>query len=224
MPVEVIRGDRVSLIETDERHDYQLDGKPIPGCTSILQRCGYVDLSMVPAAVLKAKSEFGTKVHEYTRFYDEDDLDLAYLIDFPEYSRRVEGWAQFREDWEFIPERDWSEQPIAIVVNGMSFGVKPDCFGVGRFGACGTSLLSTVEKKTTYDIERSAELQTAAQALAIKSPECPIPGRIVCQLLDEKDRNGKYYRIHRCENRRDESLWLACLAIDIDKRNSKIIK
>lgn len=224
MPIEVIRGDRVKLIETEDRHDYQLDGKPIPGCTSILQRCGYVDLSMVPTSVLKAKAEFGVKVHEYTLFYDEDDLDMNDLIDFPEYGRRVEGWAQFREDWEFTPDPIWSEKPIVIVVSGMSFGVKPDRFGVGRFGQGGTSLRSTVEIKTTYDIERSAELQTAAQALAIKSPECPLPGRIVCQLLDEKDRNGKYYKIHRCENRRDESLWLACLAIDIDKRNSKIIK
>lgn len=224
MAIEVIVGDRVQLIETETRHDYLLDNSPIPGCTSILQRAGYVDLSMVPAAVLKAKSEFGTKIHEYTHFYDEDDLDMNDLIDFPEYSRRVEGWAQFREDWDFTPDPKWSEKPLAVVVNGMPFGVKPDCFGVGRFGVGGTSLLSTVEKKTTVEIERSAELQTAAQALALKSPEVPIPGRIVCQLLDEKDRNGKYYRIHRCENRRDESLFLACLAIDIDKRNSKIIK
>jgi hypothetical protein len=224
VPIEVIRGHRVKLIETDNRHDYLLDGSPIPGCTSILQRSGYSDYSGIPQATLTAKAEFGSKIHELTHFYDDNDLDMNDLIDFPAYSRRVEGWAQFREDWEFTPDPTWSEQPIAIVVNGMTFGVKPDCFGVGRFGMGGTSLLSTVEKKTTVEIERSAELQTAAQALALKSPECPIPGRIVCQLLDEKDRTGKYYRIHQCENRRDESLWLACLAIDIDKRNSKVIK
>lgn len=224
MAIEVIRGSRVKLIETDDRHDYLLEGSPIPGCTSILQRSGYVDYSGIPEATLKAKAAFGSKIHELTHFYDDDDLDMTDLIDFPEYSRRVEGWAQFRQDWDFIPDRTWSEQPIAIVVNGMTFGVKPDCFGVGRFGPGGTSLLCTVEKKTTVEIERSAELQTAAQALALKSPECPIPGRIVCQLLDEAGRDGKFYRIHKCENRRDESLFLACLAIDIDKRNSKIIK
>jgi len=216
MPIEVIRGERVQLIETEERHDYLLDGRPIPGCTSILQRAGYVDLSMVPAHVLQAKAEFGTKIHEFTHWYDEGDLDLNDLIGFPEYARRVEGWAQFREDWDFTPDLEWSEKPLAICVNGSTFGVKPDCFGVGRFGPGGTSLLSTVEKKCTAEIERSAELQTAAQALAIKSLTVPIPGRIVCQLLDERDRNGKYYR--------DEALFLACLAIDVDKRNHKIIK
>ena len=224
MPIEVIRGSRVVLDESYGRHKYLLDGSPIPGCTSILQRCGYVDLSGIPVHVLKAKSEFGIKIHEYTHWYDDGDLDMADLIDFPEYGRRVEGWAQFREDWDFQPIKEWSEQPIAVCVNGMTFGVKPDCFGVGRFGVGGTSLLSTVEKKTTYSIERSAELQTAAQALALKGPECPMPGRIVCQLLDKPDRTGKLYKIHRCDNRRDEALWLACLAIDTDKRNAGVIK
>ena len=222
--IEVVTGDRVLLDEEGDHHDYYLDGRIVPGCTSILGRCGYSDYSMVRAEVLEAKAEFGTKVHEYTHFYDDDDLDLNDLIDFPEYARRVEGWAQFKVDWDFVPDTKWSEKPMVIIVNGMAFGVKPDCFGVGRFGPGGTSLLCTVEKKTTAVIERSAELQTAAQALALKSLECPTPGRIICQLLDEPDRQGKYYRLRRCENRKDEALFLACLMIDTDKRNFKIIK
>jgi hypothetical protein len=221
--IEVIVGDRVKLIETDVVHQYYLDDSPVPGCTSILQRCGYSDYSMVRADVLEAKAEFGSLVHSYTHMYDDDDLDLNDLIDYPEYARRVEGWAQFRNDWDFTPDTKWSEKPMVIVVHGQAFGVKPDCFGVGRFGFGGTSLLCTCEKKTTAQIERSAELQTAAQALALKSLDCPCPGRIICQLLDVPDKQGRYYRLKRCENRKDEALFLACLMIDIDKRNFKII-
>lgn len=224
MPIEVIRGERVQLIETEERHDYLLDGRPIPGCTSILQRAGYVDLSMVPAHVLQAKAEFGTKIHEFTHWYDEGDLDLNDLIGFPEYARRVEGWAQFREDWDFTPDLEWSEKPLAICVNGMSFGLKPDCIGAGRFGHGGTSAMCVIEKKTTVNIERAAELQTAAQALIIKSPDNPIPPRIICQLLDGPNRLGKFYNVKFCTNRADERLFLSCLSIDIDKRNSGVIQ
>lgn len=224
MSIEVIIGDRVQLDEENDNHAYYLDGRPVPGCTSILQRCGYSDYSRVPEAVLEAKAEFGTRVHELTHFYDDNDLDLNDLIDYPEYARRVEGWGQFRNDWDFVPDTKWSEKPMVIIVNGMCFGVKPDCFGVGRFGHGGTSLLCTVEKKCTAQIERSAEIQTAAQALALKSLECPVPGRVICQLLDVPDSQGRYYRLRRCENRKDEGLFLACLLIDTDKRNAKIIK
>lgn len=221
--IEVIVGDRVQLIETEDRHDYLLDGRPIPGCTSILARAGYSDYDRVPKHILEAKAAFGTRVHDFTHMYDDDDLDLNDLIDFPEYARRVEGWGQFRNDWDFVPDTKWSEKPMAISVNGMIFGVKPDCFGVGRFGRGGTSLLCTVEKKTTAQIERSAEIQTAAQALALKTLECPAPGRVICQLLDEPDKQGKYYRLKRCEDRKDEAIFLACLMIDWDRRNHKLI-
>lgn len=222
--IEVIVGERVQLIETEDRHDYLLDGSSVPGCTSILARCGYSDYSMVKQDVLEAKAEFGTKVHELTHFYDDDDLDLNDLIDYPEYARRVEGWGQFRNDWDFVPDTKWSEKPMVIIVNGAPFGVKPDCFGVGRFGLGGTSLLCTVEKKCTAHIERSAEIQTAAQALALKNLDCPMPGRVICQLLDVPDKQGKYYRLKRCEDRKDEALFLACLLIDWDKRNHKLCK
>lgn len=221
--IEVIVGERVKLVETDVIHQYYLDNSPVPGCTSILSRCGYSDYASVPKHVLAAKAEFGSQVHAYTHYYDDDDLDMNDLIDFPEYARRVEGWAQFRNDWDFIPDTKWSEKPMVIIVNGSPFGVKPDCFGVGRFGLGGTSLLCTVEKKTTAQIERSAEIQTAAQALALKTLECPCPGRVIVQLLDESDKSGKYYRLRRCENRKDEAIFLACLLIDWDKRNNKLI-
>lgn len=221
--IQVIVGDRVKLIETEVLHEYYLDDRPVPGCTSILSRCGYSDYSMVPKGVLAAKSDFGSRVHDYTHMYDDDDLDLNDLIDYPEYARRVEGWGQFRNDWDFIPDVNFSEKPMVISVHGMTFGVKPDCFGVGRFGLGGTSLMCTVEKKTTAQIERSAEIQTAAQALALKSLACPTPGRIICQLSDEADKTGRYYRLRRCENKKDEAIFLACLMIDIDKRNYKVI-
>lgn len=208
-------------METEHVHEYRLAGRVIPGCTSILQRAGLSDLSMVPEHVLKAKSRLGSIIHEYTHFYDEDDFDIRDLDSFPQYQNRVRGWAQFRKDWQFEPSV--IEQAMAIRVNGMVFGVKPDRFGFGNFGPGGARIMTTVEIKCTAEIEPAHEIQTAGQALALKE-DCPIPGRVICQLLEEADAAKKFYRVHKCEDRHDEAVFMWALGLETYKRNKGIIR
>lgn len=226
MPIEVF-SDGVDLEESATVHRYTLHGEEIPGCTSILARAGLSDLSKVRPEVLASASAMGTAMHAYTHFWDEDDLDLDDLIAYPAYANRMRGWIQFREDWEFKPFL--IERAMAIKVNGMTFGVKPDRFGFGNFGTPNPDddgrpnpVMSTVEIKCTADIEPHHQIQTAAQALALKG-DTPTPGRILCQLHDQADRTGKFYTIVKCEDRQDESVFLWALGLDTWKRNKRII-
>lgn len=209
------------VVLDEASHTYTLDGKRIPGCTSIIQGVGLSDFSQVPKYILEKKSALGTRVHNYTHWWDENDLDIEDLKLYPVYYNRLLGWTQFRQDWGFKPLV--TEVAMAIRVNGMTFGVTPDRFGVGNFGPEGVPLMSTVEIKNTVDMEPSHRVQTAAQALALKE-DAPIPGRIICQLLEEPDKSGRFYKIEKCEDPLDERIFLAALALETWKRNNKIIK
>jgi hypothetical protein len=221
VPIDVFT-EGVVLIETEDRHEYTLDGKRVSGLTSIIQRAGISNYDNVPEAVMKAKSALGSKIHEYTHWWDEDDLDLDSLSPYPQYHRRVIGWTQFRSDWGFKPQL--RETPMVVKINGQMYGMKPDCFGVGNFGVGGAPIDSTVEIKNTVEIEPSAQIQTAGQALALKSEDNPLPGRIVCQLLDHPNQAGKFYNIVKFEESMDERIFLCALALDTWKINMKIIK
>lgn len=216
MAIEVITSG-VQLVETDERHDYTLEGAPIPGCTSIIKGCRMSNIERVPEAILRPASIYGTKVHEYAHWLDQGELDLNDLEEWPDYQNSVRGWQQFREDFEF--ESFLAEQPIAIRVNGMVFGVKPDRFGEGKLGPRGSRKVGTVELKTTALIEPCHHIQTAAQALALKERD-PLPARLVCQLLEKPLTSGKCYRVAESKDPQDERIFLAALAIDYWKRNN----
>jgi hypothetical protein len=220
MPIEVLTSaDGVNLVDTPDSHVYTIDGKRIPGCTTIIANAGYCDYSMVPEQVMKHKSAFGTLLHDYCLWWDQKDLELEEMKKWPAYYSRILGWTQFVEDFEL--EFSLMEQPLAIKVNGMVFGVKPDRLGIGKFGD--QRKICTIEIKSTHSIERAAELQTAGQALALKD-EDPLPARVICQLLETPNQAGKNYNYKRCADNLDERIFLSCLAIETDKRNHGILK
>lgn len=213
--------DGVVLTENDEEHSYKLEGKPIPGCSHILERAGLVNYDQVPDdGRLGAKGMYGSAVHEYCHWWDEDDLDIEDLKHTPRYYNPVVGWTQFRELFQFTPAV--IEQPIAIRVNGMVFGVKPDRFGMGACGPDGEPVICTVEIKTTADVEYAAKIQTAAQGLAVKTPENPIPVRLIVQLRDTADSAGNFFKVTQPKDPLDEKVWLAALLLEYAKINNKI--
>lgn len=73
-------------------HTYQFQGRVVPGVTQILQPL--VDFSRVPPAVLEAKRDLGTRVHEACQFDDEDDLDEASVQD--DVRPYLQAWRKFR--------------------------------------------------------------------------------------------------------------------------------
>jgi len=106
----------------------------------------------------------------------------------------------------------------------MTFGVKPDSLGTGNFGTKGEPWLATVEEKCTVDIEPAHEIQTAAQALALKE-DCPIPARIIVQLLPEPDKLGKYYHMQECKEPSERTSLPLCTRyrdVQTQQKNHKV--
>lgn len=195
-------------------HYYSLNGVRIPfSLTQIIELAG---LSRQPGSAQESeawveKAKLGTKVHEYTLWADQGELELDDLKNYPAYYNRVLGWKQFREDFKFEPDMLRCEVPVGVRVNGMLYGMMVDAFGhMGEVNAP-DQCLAVVEKKTTCNIESSVALQTAGQALAFKgvSETSGLPlKRYVVQLLAEPNGSGRCYKAQEFTDRNDEKLFV----------------
>ena len=56
-------------------HTYRLDGKVIPGVTSVLKSIGLIDYSFIPQDVLQSAARRGKLVHQALQYYAEGKLD-----------------------------------------------------------------------------------------------------------------------------------------------------
>jgi hypothetical protein len=203
----------VDFRDKDEKgepcHRYYLDGKEIPGLSYILDSCGLCRYDKVRKDVMEAARERGDAAHYATRLFDEDNPRDMLKIDIWEkealaepldsWTRsRLVGWCKFRQDFNFMPML--IEKPMSHCMNGMAFGMTPDRYGVGTPGSM------VIEIKATASIEPSHAIQTAAQALAFKTPESNV-GRYVVQLLEND------YKPFKFEDRQDERLFGCALAL-----------
>ncbi len=96
----------------EETHTYLLDGKPLPGVTSLLKPLQ--DFSGIPPHILAKACQFGTNVHKTVELYLLDELDTAALdpallppLDAFKRWQDAEGAAFFLQGWPRI------EQPLA---------------------------------------------------------------------------------------------------------------
>ena len=87
------------LVFDEERHEYSVDGRKLPGVTSLLSPL--VDFSMVPRETLERARQLGQAVHKMTELYDQDDLDEDSLSD--ELRPFLTGWMRFRTECHFEP-------------------------------------------------------------------------------------------------------------------------
>jgi hypothetical protein len=210
-----------------EGHRYTLDGKPLISLTQILSAAGMIDYSHVDPQVLANKAAFGTKVHEYCLWNDQGELDMDDLKPYPKYWNRVEGWRQFRHDFQFTPDLEWCEIPAALKVNGMTYALTVDRFGVmgpvdGREGF--KPAIAVIELKTCANGEPSHAIQTAGQALLFKGDGSVEIKRYGVYLLDKPNGGGKLYRAELHEDRMDEKIFLSALTLTYWRLNHGLLK
>jgi len=214
----------------EEGHSYRLGGKPLISLTQILSASGLVDYSAVAPDVLANKAAFGTKVHEYTMLHDTDDLepeDWAKLLNHQKYGPRLKGWVQFCEDFHFTPDQNWIEVPCAVKVNGSTYAMTID-----RFGILGTKeeimaakgMPAVVELKTCCDREPSHQIQTAGQAIPFRGDGSVPLKRFAVYLLDKPNGAGKYYFAQEHTERTDEKVFLCALTLVQYRINNKLLK
>lgn len=84
----------------DAKHEYFVDGRKVPGVTSILSPL--IDYSRVPAATLERARRMGQAVHLATELDDQDDLDYDTLS--PELLPYLHAWRRFRMECNFVPD------------------------------------------------------------------------------------------------------------------------
>lgn len=197
---------------TEEGHYYTLKGQRVPfSLTQILELSG---ISRQPTAQSEiaarpAAAKRGTKVHEYSLWLDQGELDLDDLKPYPEYYNRVIGWQQFCQDFHFMPDLTFCEVPIAVRCNGMLYAMKLDAYGV--IGEGENIAMAVVEKKCTADAEDSHAIQTAGQAIAFKSHaesvQLPLK-RFVVYLFDKENSAKRFYRCVEHTDRQDEKIFV----------------
>jgi len=93
-----------------EHHVYQLDGKVLPGVTSVLQAVGIIDIRWFTAQ----RREEGHAIHLACQLYDEGDLDPE-SVD-PAIQPYLEAHIAYRRDIGQIP--DILEWPLANTALG----------------------------------------------------------------------------------------------------------
>jgi hypothetical protein len=204
---------------TDEPcHTYRLNGERLISLTQILSAAGMISFEGIAEDVLRAKARFGTAVHDLCLFADKGDLDLEDLKPFPKHEARVMGWLDFVKDYEFEPDIEWCEVPMAVRVNGCVYAMKLDRFGMTSYGH------AVIEIKTSCDLAAAYDLQTAAQALPFRSERRPVVKRFIVQLLDRPNPAGKYYYVKECTNRMDEKVFLSALTVTQWRINNRQFK
>ena len=227
--MEFFRADDGLTFE-EQGHVYRLKGERLISLTQILDAAGLVDYSHVDPTVLKNKAEFGTKVHEYTKWMDQGELDppdIEQLKAHPKYGPRITGWLQFVEDFHFTPDLNWCEVPCAVKVNGMTYAMTVDRFGV--FGnpqeiESGKSSFAVVEIKTCAVKQPSHRIQTAGQAIPFKGDGSVPVKRCAVYLLDKANGSGKFYAVDEHTDRSDEKIFLAALMLSQFRINNKLLK
>jgi hypothetical protein len=209
-------------------HFYTLKDQRIPfSLTQILELSGLARQpgSAQEAAAWAEKAKFGTKVHEYSHWLDQGEMELDDLKNYAAYFNSVLGWKQFRDDMQFSPDLTNCEVPIGVRVNGSLFAMKLDRYGV--MGEGDELSMVVVEIKTTASKEPHHAIQTAAQALAFKahaeSLQMPLK-RMAVYLLPAPNGGGKCYRVEMHEDRTDEKIFVAALATVQWRLNAGLLK
>jgi hypothetical protein len=215
------------LTFTEEGHRYEMNGQRIISLTQILDACGLVDYSGIDPTVLANKAKFGTKIHEYTLWNDQGELDMDDLKPYQNYFNCIVGWRQFCEDFNFACNMEWAEVPCAVKLNGMLFGMTVDRFGT--FGskedvAAGKVSFGVVEIKTCADRKFSHQIQTAAQTVPFRGDGSVAMKRYAVYLLSQPNGSGRCYFAQEHTERMDEKIFLAALMLTQTRINNKLLK
>lgn len=173
-------------------HVYRFMGSVVPGVTQVLQPL--VDFSSVPAHVLEAKRDLGTRVHEACHYFDEDDLDEESVqADVEPY---LEGWKRFiRESGArvlFAEQRVF--EPMLMYAGTLDAVVELD----------GVRWL--IDRKTSIATPMSTGPQTAAYQRALG--DLTVTRRAAVRL-----RPDGTYRFDPLSGPDDWSCFMACLTL-----------
>lgn len=189
----------------DDNHVYRLDGRVIPGCTSVLKALGcYRGLEFISPQDREWHGERGKAIASAVELSARGTLDKRTL------DKTVKpymiGWERAQNDLG-IRVLDFNGAPfveVPLCHPVMKYGVKPDVIAwVETWKDSGA-----VEIKATANDNPATGIQTAAQLIAVRAV-MPEIGRLRAslRLLTAEP----FYRFKVYDNPMDETTWLSML-------------
>ena len=179
----ILTGDEVYF--EPSAHAYtDVDGEQVMSITQAITFAGLIDYSAVAPAVLELAAWRGRLVHQAAAILDRGGSLSDYVIP-AECEPYVVAYARFVRDMQFRPDPAWIEKPMVVTLFGIRVAMTPDA--VGTIAGVPT----VVERKCTSAFHPSWAIQTAGQALALRSAGVQVRDRVAVQLL----KTGKY-RMH----------------------------
>jgi len=188
-------------LEFDEKdHIYKLDGRIIPGVTTVLEDVGLVDFEGIPLHVLESAANFGDAVHKASHYQDRGELDEDSIND--EIRSYLVGWQKFITDFQ------------AQIIES-EFRVYSEKW---RYAGTMDRLLVIKDRLVIPDIktgtkQRGHACQTAAYSLAYREMT---GDRIIDRMTVYLSENNYKPDFHK--DKTDETVFLSALAVYNYKR------
>lgn len=171
----IIVGEDVHF-ERDAHAYLDHDGRRIMSITQAIKIAGLIDYSMVPPEALEYAAWRGTMVHQACAILDRrEDLSEYEIPSICE--PYIDAYMKFVREMHFVPDPDWIEQPMIVSLFGHRVATTPDAIGTID------GVPTVVERKATAAKHPSWALQTAGQALALRTCGIQIRQRMAVQLL-----------------------------------------
>ena len=142
----------------ESTHQYKFNGVNVPSVTQILSGSGLIDLSFINKDLLAEKADLGTKVHQATELYDQNEIDLDEL--HPTLKSYLDSWIKFRKESGFEP----TGIEIPLYHSVYKFAGRID-----RVGTIGKDLIILDIKSGTS--QKSHAIQTAAYQMLFNRSE-----------------------------------------------------
>lgn len=181
-------------------HRYQLDGRPVPSVTAVLDPL--LELWRVPADVLEAAAAFGNHVHMAVDLFNKGELDEAELD--PALEPYLRGWKAYLA----ATSAEILESEFRVFHKACGFAGTLDT-AVMLPGRRGGEVRALVDVKSGV-VPYTVGPQTAAYAEAWKSMGlAPFKRRICVQLTDA----APFYKTHELTEPSDWSLFLSALNV-----------
>jgi hypothetical protein len=181
-------------------HTYTLDGKAIPGVTTVMQPFIGAEFRFVDAAVLKAAQERGTSAHAMISQEIKEGIGLSDVaFDMIPY---YEAWMDFKLRSGFRPI--FSEEKVYSRKYGYAGTL--DLFGELN------NRLILPDIKCVTSLARSTGPQTAAYLQALREAHPEYSGAKIDRAALQFTPDGKW-KLHPLDNKDDLKTFLSCINI-----------
>jgi len=193
-----------------EKHEYTLDGRPVPGVTTILSKAFGDPWKLVPEASRQYALELGRAVHKWCELDDAGKITPENMPKGEQMCGYLNAWRKYKA--ENVAEIVAVEQPVYSV--RYQYAGTFDLVAMMKDGKRGV-----IDRKTGLAFHPFYTLQTAAYQLAWE--ECNHPQKIHRRQTVLLKADGTY-KVEEHTDKTDRNNFLAALSVVGWKNKNKL--